>query len=179
MDTVHVIDFEGTKKLGISEFGVVTLRNFEIVNATGRRCAGKFSEYLNYFLFLRRTGLFAAHSAQTEDGLLRHHWASPGKVPLFTDDSTTLSWGPWIDTKLIHRKLFSDLPSNELRDLIATFGLRGALLALAKEFCTEKTSKFHCSLFDALATALLIKNLTARFSNVSPKILLSICRSEG
>ncbi|MDR2628626.1 MAG: hypothetical protein LBC30_01365 [Puniceicoccales bacterium] len=176
MNIIHVIDFEGNRNLGISEFGIVTMENFEIKNTRMEHCTNFFENYLEYFLSLRRSGILAAHSAQTEDSLLRHHWPSPGNVPMFVDDSTTVSWGPWIDTKLIYRRLFKGLISYELQDLIASFNLHFSLLELAKQYCSSSATNFHHSLFDALATALLIQNLPRYFSNVSPQILLSLCK---
>ncbi|MDR1890606.1 MAG: hypothetical protein LBQ23_00265 [Puniceicoccales bacterium] len=178
MNTIHVIDFEGNRNLGISEFGVVTLENFEIINTRTEYCANFFGNYLDYFLSLRRSGLLAAHSAQVEDGLLRHHWASPGSVPMFIDDGMTVFWGPWIDTKLVYRRLFKGLESYELQDLIASFDLHSALWELAKQYCSPSAMNFHNSLFDALATALLIQNLPRHFSNISLAILTSLCKSE-
>ncbi|MDR1233191.1 MAG: hypothetical protein LBJ75_02950 [Puniceicoccales bacterium] len=175
MNIIHVIDFEGNRDLGISEFGVVTMENFEIKNVRMEYCAKLFETYLEYFLSLRRSGILAAHSAQTEDSLLRHYWPSPGNVPMFMDGGTTVSWGPWIDTKLIHRRLFKGLISCELQDLIASFNLHSPLLELARQYCSCSAMSFHNSLFDALATALLIQNLPRYFSNVSSQILLSLC----
>jgi DNA polymerase III epsilon subunit-like protein len=173
MSICHVIDFEGNKNLGISEFGVVTLQNFEIISTHTEICQNTFNDHLEYFLNLRRTGLFAAHSAQIEDGLLRHYWASPGQVPVFTDETTTLSWGPWVDTKVIHRELFKNLKSYELEDLIFAFELHSELVKFSEKYCLPWQRKFHCALFDALATAMLIQNLQKYFQNISlPSLVL-------
>ncbi|MDR2603171.1 MAG: hypothetical protein LBC11_01240 [Puniceicoccales bacterium] len=176
MNIVHVIDFEGNRNLGISEFGVVTIENFKIKDTRVEHCSNFFENYLEYFLSLRRSGILAAHSAQTEDCLLRHHWPSPGSVPRFVDDGSTVSWGPWIDTKLVYRRLFRGLISYELQDLIVSFNLHSHLSKLAKQYCSFSAMNFHNSLFDALATALLIQNLPRYFSNVSLQILLSLCK---
>ncbi|MDR2778895.1 MAG: hypothetical protein LBB16_01230 [Puniceicoccales bacterium] len=179
MNVIHIIDFEGSRNLGISEFGIVTLKNFEIIGTRMEYCADCFENHLEYFLSLRQSGIFAAHSAQTEDGLLRHHWPSPGSVPTFINGGTTVSWGPWIDTKLVYRRLFKGLTSYELRDLVASFDLNFTLRELAKKYCSSSTINFHNSLFDALAAALLIQNLSKHFSNVSLQILTSLCKSKG
>ncbi|MDR1457648.1 MAG: hypothetical protein LBI47_02240 [Puniceicoccales bacterium] len=175
MSIIHVIDFEGNRNLGISEFGAVTMENFEIKDVRMEHCSNFFENYLEYFLSLRRSGILAAHSAQTEDCLLRHHWPSPGNVPRFVEGGTTISWGPWIDTKLVYRQLFKGLISYELQDLIASFNLYSPLSKLAKQYCSFSAMNFHNSLFDALATALLIQSLPRYFSNVSLQILLSLC----
>ncbi|MDR1433444.1 MAG: hypothetical protein LBI61_03875 [Puniceicoccales bacterium] len=175
MHSISVIDFEGNKGLGIFEFGVVTLLDFEIISTRTEFCQGTFHEHLEYFLSLRRTGLLGAHSAQTEDGLLRHYWASPGLVPTFAGGQMVPSWGPWADTKLIHRKLFPQLQSYELEDLVASFALFPELEKLAKKYCCPGGTKFHSALFDALATSLLLQNLQKNFANVSLETLLAIC----
>jgi DNA polymerase III epsilon subunit-like protein len=172
---IHVLDFEGNKRLGVSEFGAVTLRDFEIVSVNVEFCKKKFSERVEYFLSLRRSGLLAAHSAQTEDNLLRHYWASPGRVSTFIDGGETLRWGPWIDTKLIYRRLFKGLKSYELIDLISAFELHAGLTSLAKKHCSTAMWGFHNALFDALAAALLIQNLRKHFPDISPQDLASIC----
>jgi DNA polymerase III epsilon subunit-like protein len=180
--TIHVIDFEGNRRLGISEFGVVTLHGSKITDTYFEICQRDFDQHLNFFLSLRRSGLLAAHSAQTEDSLLRHYWASPGQVPLFFSDKMTLSWGPWIDTKLVYRRLFPKLASYELNDLIAVFDLNTELTKVGSEFCQPQFRTFHHALFDSLATTLLIQNLQKFFSNVSPDTLIFLCsddRKEG
>ncbi|MDR1414018.1 MAG: hypothetical protein LBI56_03725 [Puniceicoccales bacterium] len=174
MSLCHVIDFEGNKNLGISEFGSVTLRNFEIISTRTESCPGTFTDHLKYFLNLRRSGLLGAHSAQTEDGLLRHYWASPGLVPAFPEETTTLSWGPWVDTKLIYRYLFKNLQSHELEDLVFAFDLHSELSKLAQKYCAPAQRKFHSALFDALATAALIQNLQKHFQNISLATLVLI-----
>jgi DNA polymerase III epsilon subunit-like protein len=174
MNTIHVIDFEGNGELGITEFGVVTLRNFEITATETAHCLGDFHRHLPLFLSLRRSGLLGAHSAQTEDCLLRRYWASPGQVPSFFQEKTTLSWGPWVDTKLLYRRLFAAVPSYELDTLVWTFAMDGELKNLAKTLCPPSAIGFHNALFDALATALLIKNLRRHFSNVSIDSLVAI-----
>jgi DNA polymerase III epsilon subunit-like protein len=176
MDSIHVIDFEGNRKLGISEFGVVTLQNFAIASTFFQSCKNDFHAHLKYFLSLRRSGLLAAHSSQTEDNLLRHHWASPGRVKTFIGDDETLRWGPWIDTKLVYRKLFKGLRSYELDDLIGAFSLESNLLGMAEKYCPDADRNFHHALFDALAAAALIQNLGQHFSNLSPKFLVFLCQ---
>ncbi|MDR2738118.1 MAG: hypothetical protein LBB18_04260 [Puniceicoccales bacterium] len=175
MDTIHVLDFEGNRRLGISEFGVVTMRGFAIDSTRSEFCVRNFCGHAEYFLSLRRSGLLAAHSAQTEDHLLRHYWASPGQVPVFIESRQTLCWGPWIDTKLIYRRLFGGLKSYELNDLIDAFDLRANLALIAKKHCSTAAIGFHNALFDALAAALLIQNLRQHFSNVSLQTLISLC----
>jgi DNA polymerase III epsilon subunit-like protein len=179
MQTIHVVDFEGNKRIGISEFGIVTLENLEIVSVHRENCEHNFPNHLEYFLSLRRSGILAAHSAQTEDCLLRHHWASPGKVPTFVGGGATLSWGPWIDTKLIYKRLFRNIESYELADLIGEFFLRRELKNLSAAYCGPQFRSFHNALFDALAATLLILNLRKYFPELSPEALVEICHCDA
>jgi DNA polymerase-3 subunit epsilon len=176
-NVIHTIDFEGNRKIGIVEFGVVSIRDFEITAARGELCNEDFYSQLEYFLGLRSCGLFAAHSAQIEDGLLRHYWASPGLVPTFQGDAAAPRWGPWIDSKLLHRRLFPGLQSYELGQLIETFSLCEQLSELSKIHCQNSTAKFHCALFDALAAALLLINLSKQLPHSTAESLARICEN--
>ena len=169
-----MIDFEGNKELGVWEYGIVTLQNFSVSACEYKVCSGDFEKNFETFASKRRSGIFCAHSAQVEDGLLRYYWASPGQVPFFFKDGTTLSWGPWLDTKMIYRKLFKGLPSYELGDLVSTFSLKGELIELANKYCSNESCKFHHALFDALAAALLLRNLGRYYADISIKKLLLI-----
>ena len=168
MDTLYVIDFEGNKRLGVWEYGIVTLSNFaDIIECKYVPCKGEFSNKSGEFFAKRKKGLFCSHSMATEDGLLRHYWASPGKVPLFYRPGDTLRWGPWIDTKMIYRKLFPGLLGYELHQLVDIFGLHELLDVYAARYCPVDARKFHSALFDALAASLLLKHLTKFYTNIS------------
>lgn len=100
---VFAIDFEGSSKIGIVEYGVAELADGEIVSAHTRICAPKrkiprrdaeffgisndvaekrapFSDDLPLFCRMRSRGIFMAHNAPVEDSLLRAALPSPGMV---------------------------------------------------------------------------------------------------
>ena len=180
---IHVIDFEGSRQSGIVEYGVVTLLKTEIVAVQTRLCAPigtisdqdrlkhgisediageaeQFDTEWTYFAGLRTRGPFCAHSASVEDGLLRSVWSYSRKSPDFSRDGEHLAaWGPWLDTLYLYRSIYPQLTSYRLGDLIAAFGLQEALDELAELYCPEKRRRFHCALYDAFASALLLKRL--------------------
>ena len=119
---IHVIDFEGSARTGVVEFGVATLLGGEVVSAAtslhasrvpvpaiDTQCHGlgakelkgrpPFESEWERWVGLRRTGLLAAHNASVESGLLRGTWSRPSVVPGFVGEAAEVAeWGPWIDT---------------------------------------------------------------------------------
>ena len=53
----------------------------------------------------------------------------------------------------------SDLDSYQLNTLIGLFGLEESLNQLAQEYCPKERIRYHCALYDALASALLLQRL--------------------
>lgn len=169
---VHVIDFEGNRQCGIVEYGIITLNDFQISNIQYKSNIETFNTCPEYWLKLRRTGILCAHSAQTEDNLLRFYWASPGVVPAWTNANTVVTWGPWIDTKMIYRALYPGLSSYELKSLIIYFDLYDELLNIASMYCEPFKKEFHNALFDAFAAALLLQYIHKTLPNVTNKSLI-------
>ena len=174
---VHVIDFEGNRKSGIVEYGIVTLNNFQISNSQYKTNIKKFDIFPEEWLKLRRTGILCAHSAQTEDNLLRYYWASPGIVPAWTDTTTVVTWGPWIDTKMIYRSLYPTLSSYELKSLIMNFGLYDELLNISSIHHEPFKKEFHNALFDAFAAAILLQYIHSILPDITAKSLILLSRN--
>ncbi len=180
---IHVIDFEGSRQSGIVEYGVVTLHGEKIVAAHTRLCApigtisdrdrmqhgiseeaaagaARFDAEWRFFAELRATGPLCAHNAAVEDGLLRTVWAYPRNSPDFSEDGqTTATWGPWLDTLYLYRRIYPQLQSHKLADLIGQFDLQASMDEQAKLYCPEKRQRYHCALYDTLASALLLRRL--------------------
>lgn len=183
---IHIIDFEGSRQSGIVEYGVVTLSGTEVIAAQTRLCApigtisdqdrlhhgiseetaeteARFIEDWSYFADLRKKGPFCAHNATVEDGFLRSVWPYPRNSPNFSrEGSTVASWGPWLDTLQLYRSIYPQLSSYKLSDLTHEFDLQATLEELAGLYCPEKRRRFHCALYDAFASALLLKRLYAQ-----------------
>lgn len=152
--TIRVIDFEGTRASGIREYGVVELKNFEIVGSVTEFVDETTKTHvLDFFTEIRENSVFAAHEARVEDSLLRN------LSPVAKFNGKFDDWGPWLDTKKLYMQFFKNVESYELSYLITTFGLLNELKILAEKYCPENRRKFHSALYDAIAAALLLKNL--------------------
>lgn len=181
---IHVLDFEGSRQSGVVEYGFVTLLNGDLVDSQTRICAPRgtisdldrgqhgiseelasgqasFEEEWLIFADLRESGPFCAHNAVVEDDLLRGVWPAPRISPDFSEDNVeTASWGPWLDTLHIYRHLYPQLESHKLQSLIEVFDLQKKLDWQASVICPPDRSRYHCALYDALASALLLQRLS-------------------
>jgi len=180
---IHVIDFEGSRTSGIVEYGVVTVHGEVIESAVTRLCApigtitdadrmqhgiseestaghDRFDAEWEFFAGLRASGPLCAHNAAVEDGLLRSVWSYPRSSPDFLEEDGTLaSWGPWLDTLYLYRRIYPQLQSCKLEDLVQLFGLGPMLDGFARLYCPEGRRRYHCALYDTLASALLLTRL--------------------
>ena len=68
-------------------------------------------------------------------------------------------WGPWLDTLYIYRRVYPQLESHKLEDLVELFGLGTELNARSKLYCPDGRRRYHSALYDALASALLLSRL--------------------
>jgi hypothetical protein len=87
ISSLHVSDSEGTRVLRVTEYGVATLVDGEVMGTCRGEYPGKFDEYLGIFIKLRNSGSFGRHNASVEAGLLRHYPASLGFVKRCLDSS--------------------------------------------------------------------------------------------
>lgn len=180
---IHIIDFEGSRQSGVVEYGYVTVEGGEIVDSQTRICApvgtisdmdrvqhgiserrasseASFAAEWSLFARLRETGPFCAHNASVEDGFLRAVWACPRTSPDFSEaGQSTASWGPWLDTLYLYRRIYPQLKSHKLQELIVVFDLQAELDAQAHTVCPAERRHYHCALYDALASALLLRHL--------------------
>lgn len=109
---IHVIDFEGSPRYGVVEFGVVTLLGGQIARTRTGLCApsaemttreialhgirakdtlgaAPFAEHRELFFELRKGGVLAAHHASVENGFLKRTWAYPPLCDDFSDEGVT------------------------------------------------------------------------------------------
>lgn len=180
---IHFVDFEGSVASGILEYGVVTLRGAEILEARTRLCRATgrvraedaavhgldaatvvdhapFSEEFDWFASRRETGPFAAHFANAENTMIKSVWPYPRTSPDFVRPGRTATeWGPWIDTGRLYPQFYPSLSSAKLGDVAAAFGVQRRLDELAAEHCPSERRRYHCALYDALAGALLLARL--------------------
>jgi DNA polymerase III epsilon subunit-like protein len=181
---IHVMDFEGCRRTGIVEYGVVVLMEGQIMETATRLCRplesidpresqvhgisnrdvreeDPFESEWITFSGYRRTGPLCAHHAMVEDGLLRQVWPFPGTVPDFLNGEGTVTqeWGPWMDTRRLYEHLFPQLESYQLMELVRLFHLDDSLETLARHYCPSGRRRPHCALYDALASTLLLQQI--------------------
>ena len=181
---IHVIDFEGNFNEGVQEYGIISLKYQKIIfyktgffdkkenkkmniqsknlkDSIGLQSFKKSCWHL--FISLRKKGIFAGHYTSIENYFLNKTWSLLPLVPNWFDiNQKCRTWGPWIDTYLIYKKNYPNLFNYKLMYLIKYFQLDLILNSLANRICPVNKRKPHCALYDALATALLLK----RFINI-------------
>lgn len=179
---IHVIDFEGDRTGGVLEWGVATVVAGRIVGTATRRCrptgrvaaaaqavhrldpaglAGErpFVEDFALFRDWRACGVFAAHFAAVEHGLLKHTWPFPPLSPDWSAPGRQVAdWGPWIDTArlAVDAGLTTDGRPPGLAAAVAAAEVGRALADAVEAWCPADRRAPHCALYDALAAALVL-----------------------
>jgi DNA polymerase-3 subunit epsilon len=180
---IHVIDFEGSLRTGVVEYGVVTLLEGRLVAVHTRLCrpaariaadetrihglsdadladAEGFAAEWGRFAGLRETGLLGAHFSAMENSLLRSVWPCPRLSPDFLSPGGTMAeWGPWIDTGCLARSALGREQPAGLEEVVVALGLEESLRDVAERYCPGPRRQFHCAAFDALACALVLQKL--------------------
>ena len=92
-----------------------------------------------------------------EDGFLRAVWPFLESLLIFLEPGIfTAEWGPWLDTLHLYRRIYPHLDSYKLKDLVQFFELQTLLDKYAASLCPIDRSNYHCALYDALGSALLL-----------------------
>ncbi|MEO0794757.1 MAG: 3'-5' exonuclease [Verrucomicrobiota bacterium] len=194
---IYVIDFEGCPRTGVIEYGVVELRDGEIESCHTRLCAPQgsiderearlhgirqqdtdgctpFSDEWEQFRSWRSAGVFGAHHALIEHGLLKRHWCYPSNSPDYLRGGEIVDWGPWIDTRRLYENVYPGLETYQLMSLVDNFGMQSELDCMVDRFCPEGRRRAHCALYDALASVVLLVRLCKEpgYEEVSIKWLL-------
>ena len=201
---LHVVDFEGSRRTGVVEYGVATLLGGRVVGLRTAACAplapvpgaetrchgladadlaGRrpFSAEWALFNELRGSGLLASHQASVEAGLLAATWPHPAAVPAVSETAVAeASWGPWVDSLALARARLPGVPDHALGSVIHALGLGPELEALAAELCPEGRRRPHCAGFDALAAALVVLRLAPPAARLAELLALGSPRgAEG
>ena len=178
------MDFEGSTVSGILEYGVVSVRAGEVLQAHGRICrptgrvraediavhglaaeatagCAVFADDFEVFAGMRERGPLAAHFANAENTLIKSVWPYAREARDFSREeaATTPEWGPWIDTGRLYPQARGAGIPTRLGELIAAEGLQPKLDELASAFCAPERRRYHAALYDALAGALLLVRL--------------------
>lgn len=180
---IFAIDFEGSSKLGIVEYGIVEIFNGAIMSAKTAICSPKeaiskreaeffdisnseaqkhppFAEVMPMFCECRKRGIFMAHNAVVEDSFLRAESPSAGIVPDFLRGGNVNTWAVWLDTCVLMRNIFPNAESVKLSECIKLLKLQSRLDAEAEKYCPPDRRKWHCALYDAIASALILIAIT-------------------
>lgn len=200
---IHVIDFEGGPRCGIVEYGVVSLNGSEIAQTATNVCKPKapisrkdqathgianqdvraaqpFAQEWDRFALLRETGPLAAHFASAENSMIKSVFPYPRSSKCWIQSvRKTVDWGPWIDTGHLYRNYGDSPGSYRLQDLVAYFELQVELDELAAKFCPNGRRGYHCALYDALASTLLLLLYCTELSDISPTVRSLIVNSQG
>lgn len=203
--SIHFVDFEGSRTSGILEYGVAEVLGGKITGTSTRLCraigrvwaedvavhgleektlAGHapFSDEWEYFAGLRERGPLAAHYAGVENGLLKSVWPYPRNSPDFArPGESVIEWGPWIDSARLYAQFYPRLDSGRLESLVAACGLQAELDELARAHCPPERRRYHAALYDALAGALLLASLARepRLAELTVMQLLAFSTLDG
>lgn len=179
---LFVIDFEGSVRSGVVEYGVVEFRDGDIAATASRLCrpvqdltvedtrlhgirqeetsdCAPFSEEWDRFREYRGRGVLVAHHASVEHGFLKRQWSFPPASPDYLRGAKAADWGPWIDTRRLYEVVYPGLESYQLGALVDRFALQSELDSASQSYCPDKRRKAHCALYDALASTLLLQRL--------------------
>jgi len=180
---IHVIDFEGSRATGVLEYGAVTIFRGKVLSTKTRICApsgaipeaetrihgigdsdtdgaAPFAAEQDFFMDMRESGPLCAHNAAFEKHLLKACWPYPRSSPDFLNPNRQVAdWGPWVDTLRLYELVFPMLSEHGLGALLDAFGLCEQLDIISADYCPPKRKHFHCALYDALGSALLLTHL--------------------
>lgn len=154
----RIIDFEGSRKNGIQQASFIDIQDYKITNHSEYLATdGIFSDWVVSSTSLYQIDYWVAHNANVEINLIKEH--TPYKL-LSSSSINSLSWGPWIDTLYIYRKLYPDLQNLSLQNLSNEFLNESEICSLASQLCIRTGKRFHQSMFDCLITYLLLIRLS-------------------
>jgi len=200
---IHVIDFEGGPRCGIVEFGVVTMKGADVLDCSTRLCRPQapitraekaihgikteaadegdpFQDEWERFARYREKGPLAAHFASAENTMIKSAFPFARKSPDWTRRGGIVNtWGPWIDTGQLYRDIGDADRSLKLEDLIDRYSLQGELDELAGRYCPMTRCGYHCALYDALASALLLALYCTQLSDERPTLRSLLIHSQG
>ena len=200
---IHVIDFEGGPRCGIVEFGVVTVKGPDVLDCSTRLCrpqapitraekavhgintesanAGDpFQDEWERFASMREKGPLAAHFAQAENTMIKSAFPFARRSPDWARSNEVVNtWAPWVDTGQLYRDIGDVDRSLKLADLIDRYSLQGELDELAASFCPMERYGYHCALYDALASTLLLTLYCVELSDERPTLRSLLIHSQG
>lgn len=150
-----VLDFEGSLRNGFREVGYIRLKNFEIIEAKEITVGSGCKEKILRSFLENRYDFFLSHQSSIEKNFIKR------EMP-YTSFSCSGKWEPWLDTKIIYKKLYPNLKKYNLKELAETFLGLSSINEKATQYCNPKKIGFHNALFDAFCCYELTKRLSAK-----------------
>ncbi len=157
---ILTLDFEGSLTTGIREIGIVyeeamvATRYEEHTIQDDHECINALNNILGF-----KPDVFISHNINTEKNLIKKYLPYSRKA----QEDISMEWGPWIDTTLVYRTLYTQISNFDLKSLTKTF-VQKEVDILAKQFCKVNKKKHHNALYDAICTHLLFARIQNRVS---------------
>ena len=156
----RVIDFEGSTSVGIQQASIIDFKNSEIINSKEYlKDDGEFSGWFAKNTENSEIEIWVAHNFTVEKNLIAQN--APYKNNLLSM-SSSMQWGPWIDTLIIYKRLYPNLEKYTLSDLKLRFLDVKKIERIAQRLCKRTKPKPHQSMYDAIVTYLLLDRLRTK-----------------
>ena len=150
-----VLDFEGSLHDGFREVGYIRIKNFEIIDAKEITVGSGCKEKILRSFLENKYDFLLSHQSNIEKNFIKR------EMP-YTSFSPSGKWEPWLDTKLIYKKLYPDLEKYDLKALTETFLGLTSINEKAAHYCDQNKLGFHNALFDAFCCYALTKRLCSK-----------------
>ncbi|MBT5717633.1 MAG: hypothetical protein HOI70_12045 [Opitutae bacterium] len=154
--TEVIIDFEGCRRKGIRQIGIIQSQNLRIINTWDVDIVHQKDISTTLMEALTNSpSVMIAHNVQIEKNLLREYMP----YHRLGNNNGRLSWGPWLDTKEVYGVLYPKIKNYTLESLTKSFIPKKELDKKTSDYCETEKRKPHCALYDALCTYMLIKRI--------------------
>ena len=158
--TEVIIDFEGCRRKGIRQIGIIQSQDLNIIKTWDVDIVDQKDIRSILMEALQvRPSVIIAHNSQVEKNLLTEYM--PYQNLGSHNGNGRLCWGPWIDTKEVYGLLYPKIKNYTLVHLTSTFIHEEELTKKLKVFCEIDKRKPHFAMYDVLCTYLLIKRIAA------------------
>ena len=153
----RVIDVEGSRKSGIQQASIIDFKSFSVIRSHEYlNVDGDFNNWILNLINNSPNDFWVSHNISIEKNLLTHQMPYLRNSSLNKD---SITWGPWLDSLKIYKKLYPNLTDYNLKNLSEIFLTKGEIANLSKVYCKRSKKAYHQSTFDGLVTFKLIERL--------------------
>ena len=153
----RVIDFEGSRKSGIQQASIIDFKSFTVIRSHEfLKDDGNFNDWILNLINNGPNDFWVSHNISIEKNLLT------SQMPYLRNSSSnkdSITWGPWLDSLKVYKKLYPNLNNYNLKNLSEIFLTKEEIADLSKVYCKRSKKAYHQSTFDSLVTFKLIKRL--------------------